>query len=34
MLVILGAKQFLMDVTVPRATAPSTMADPRSVVRF
>ena len=25
---ILGAKRFLLDVTVPRATAPSTLADP------
>ena len=28
LLVILGAKRFLIDVTVPRATAPSTMANP------
>jgi hypothetical protein len=28
LLVILGAKRFLVDVTIPRATAPSTMVDP------
>ena len=28
LLVVLGAKRFLVDVTVPRATAPSTLADP------
>jgi len=27
LLVILGAKRFLVDVTIPRATAPSTLAD-------
>lgn len=28
LLIVLGPKRFLVDVTVPRATAPSTMADP------
>ncbi len=32
LLIVLGAKRFLVDVTVPRATAPSTLADPAMAV--